>query len=33
MPAYRVVTADGVVQLSEGLAQKLKELLEAAERA
>ncbi|KAI5891214.1 uncharacterized protein SCHCODRAFT_02668600 [Schizophyllum commune H4-8] len=33
MPAYRVVTADGVVQLSEGLAQKLKELLEDAERA
>lgn len=32
MPAYRIATADGVLQLTEGLAQKLREVLEAAER-
>ncbi|KAL1745946.1 hypothetical protein HDZ31DRAFT_35159 [Schizophyllum fasciatum] len=30
MPAYRIVTADGVVQLSEGLARKLLELSKRA---
>ena len=28
MPAYRICTADGVTQLTDGLAKKLKELLE-----
>jgi hypothetical protein len=28
MPAYRVCTADGVTQLTDGLAKKLKEILE-----
>ena len=28
MPAYRICTVDGVTQLTEGLAKKLKELLE-----
>lgn len=30
MPAYRICTVDGVTQLTEGLAKKLKELLEQA---
>ena len=28
MPAYRLVTADGVTQLTPGLAEKLKSVLE-----
>lgn len=28
MPAYRICTADGVTHLTEGLAKKLKELLD-----
>ncbi|CCM03059.1 uncharacterized protein FIBRA_05179 [Fibroporia radiculosa] len=29
MPAYRMCTSDGVLQLSEGIAKRLKEMLEA----
>ncbi|OCH94570.1 hypothetical protein OBBRIDRAFT_789045 [Obba rivulosa] len=29
MPSYRLCTSDGVLQLTEGLAQRLKEILEA----
>ncbi|OBZ76662.1 Tubulin-specific chaperone C [Grifola frondosa] len=32
MPAYRLCTTDGVLQLTEGLAQRLRELLEARVR-
>lgn len=28
MPTYRICTTDGVTQLTDGLAKKLKELLE-----
>ena len=28
MPAYRLCTSDGVVQLTEGLASKLRQILE-----
>jgi len=28
MPAYRICTSDGVLKLTEGLAQKLKQVLE-----
>jgi hypothetical protein len=30
MPAYRICTVDGVTELTEGLAKKLKEVLEQA---
>ncbi|KAL6309459.1 hypothetical protein BKA93DRAFT_814867 [Sparassis latifolia] len=29
MPSYRLCTSDGIVQLTEGIAQRLRELLEA----
>ena len=32
MPSYRLCTADGVVQLTEGLAARLVELLEVRVR-
>jgi len=33
MPAYRLCTADGITQLTEGLAQKLYSVLEAKARS